>query len=414
MEEPTIRIRELAKDRVDFVLAGVDLSFANSFRRVIMADVATVAIDMVEVETNTTVLVDEFLAHRLGMIPLTSTNCWEGMRYKRECDCLGICRHCAIVYEIDVRCTEGEMNVTSDHLTMIPPDQWDNDGGLDPTSEDTMPKRGKNFGVPAGPATDPDPTRRAISLVRLRKGQALKARCIARKGIAKEHAKWSPCSAVGFEYDPHNKLRHTSYWFEVDEKAEWPLTKNDMEEAPPGDVFDFSAIPEQFYFDVETVGSLAPQEVCLRGLAELQQKLAATIFECRKLNEPAEAPALDLPTMTNGHGDGFGKAPGWGGGGAPQTNGWNTSPGGGGWGGGGGGRSPAAAGWGGGGTTSPDAYGTGGGSRSPAAAGWGPPAAGYGPGAGSSSATGGWDNGANGSSGGGSGGGSGGWGGGSY
>jgi DNA-directed RNA polymerase II subunit RPB3 len=80
---------------------------ANSVRRVIMADVPTVgaslsllvcgrgpyadrrsAIDMVEIEANTTVLVDEFLSHRLGMVPLTSTNCEEGMRYKRVCDVL--------------------------------------------------------------------------------------------------------------------------------------------------------------------------------------------------------------------------------------------------------------------------------------------------------------------------------------
>lgn len=42
---------------------------------------------------------------------------------------------------------------------------------------------------------------------------ALTPRC---QGIAKYHAKWSPLSAVGYEYDPHNKLRHTTYWYETD------------------------------------------------------------------------------------------------------------------------------------------------------------------------------------------------------
>lgn len=41
------------------------------------------AIDLVEIEINTSVLADDFLAHRLGMIPLVSTNCDESMRYTR-------------------------------------------------------------------------------------------------------------------------------------------------------------------------------------------------------------------------------------------------------------------------------------------------------------------------------------------
>ena len=38
---------------------------------------------MVEVDTNTSVLPDEFIAHRLGMVPLVSTNCDEAMKYNR-------------------------------------------------------------------------------------------------------------------------------------------------------------------------------------------------------------------------------------------------------------------------------------------------------------------------------------------
>jgi DNA-directed RNA polymerase II subunit RPB3 len=86
------------------------------------------------------------------------------------------------------------------------------------------------------------------------------------QGIAKEHAKWSPCSAVAFEYDPHNKLRHTTHWFETDERAEWPLGENAKEEEPPREeeVFNFHAQPKKFYFEVETDGSLSPQEVVMK------------------------------------------------------------------------------------------------------------------------------------------------------
>jgi DNA-directed RNA polymerase II subunit RPB3 len=120
-------------------------------------------------------------------------------------------------------------------------------------------------------------------IVKLRAGQEFKARCIARKvrsgclaqpdcadsdtfatqGFAKEHAKWSPVSAVGFEYDPHNILRHTSLWHERDAAAEWPASENANQEEPadPEEPFDYEARPGRFYFDVETVGSVSPGEV---------------------------------------------------------------------------------------------------------------------------------------------------------
>jgi len=178
-----------------------------------------------------------------------------------------------------------------------------------------------------------------VLICKIRKGQALKMKCIAKKGIAKEHAKWSPCSAVSFEYDPYNKLRHTTHWFEVDERGEWPVSDNAREEDPPRDdeLFDFNAKPRKFYFEVETDGSLGPQEVVMKGLKELQTKLANLILglkhdtEVDMINGQDQQLAVPAPAADawggggGGGGGGWGDSSGWGGSSSPSRTGGTSA-----------------------------------------------------------------------------------------
>jgi DNA-directed RNA polymerase II subunit RPB3 len=128
-----------------------------------------------------------------------------------------------------------------------------------------------------------------VVICKLRKGQEVRMKCIAKKGIAKEHAKWAPSSAISFEYDPHNKLRHLDLWYEEDPEKEWPKGKNaDWEDkAQEGEPFDFDAEPSVFYFNVETVGGLEPDTIVQQGIKVLQQKLAAVIQELSGVGEGA-------------------------------------------------------------------------------------------------------------------------------
>jgi DNA-directed RNA polymerase alpha subunit len=55
---------------MEFDLVGVDASIANAFRRLLLAEVPTMAIETVFVFNNTSVIQDEVLSHRLGLIPI--------------------------------------------------------------------------------------------------------------------------------------------------------------------------------------------------------------------------------------------------------------------------------------------------------------------------------------------------------
>jgi len=162
-----------------------------------------------------------------------------------------------------------------------------------------------------------DPEGLGTVICKLRKGQELRMKCIAKKGIAKEHAKWAPTSAVAFEYDPHNKLKHTELWFEQDVIKEWPASKYADWEEPPqeGEAFDYDAVPERFYFEVESAGNLEPDQIIQSGIKVLQNKLASVLRELQ-----------DDGTRANGDGyDGGMRSPdvdmngsGW------QDNGYTT------------------------------------------------------------------------------------------
>lgn len=219
---------------------------------------------------NTSVLADEFIAHRLGLIPLDSTFV-EDLEYTRDCTCDQYCDKCSVELILDAKCTgDATMEIyTRDLMVVNSPNRRDDSIGRPVLS---------------------DPQQKGVLIAKLRKHQELRLKCIAKKGIAKEHAKWSPVAAVGFEYDPWNKLKHTDLWSEIDADAEWPRSKNTDWEEPPkeGIPFDYNAKPEKFYFNIETVGMLKPNEVVERGINVLQKKLAEIVLSLDKGSRPID------------------------------------------------------------------------------------------------------------------------------
>ncbi|KAJ5168522.1 uncharacterized protein N7482_004116 [Penicillium canariense] len=254
---PQVTVREAEPYRVDFRLSSVELAFANSLRRAILAEVPTVALDLIEIESNTSVIPDEMLAHRLGLIPLNAKNCDQDLDYTRECDCEDHCVRCSVTLSLHSRCENGIMAVYARDLVV----------------------QGERMNDTIGDPVITDPEGKGPLICKLRKGQEIKLTCLAKKGTAKEHAKWAPTAAVGFEYDPHNNLKHVDYWYEQDPVKEWPISENAAWEPAnnPDQPFDYDAEPTTFYFDVESIGNLEPDMIIQQGITALQLKLATTV-----------------------------------------------------------------------------------------------------------------------------------------
>jgi DNA-directed RNA polymerase II subunit RPB3 len=103
--QPNVELRTLTDDYCEFVLSNTDVSVANALRRVILSHVPTIAVDLVEIEENSTVLNDEFLAHRLGLIPIVSNRVKEMKSpFESEADD----DFTDVEFGIDIKCTTDE------------------------------------------------------------------------------------------------------------------------------------------------------------------------------------------------------------------------------------------------------------------------------------------------------------------
>ena len=215
-----------------FSLIGVDASIANAYRRILLAEIPTLAIEDVFIFDNTTIVQDEVLCHRLGLIPLTGG--YEGLRWLRwyrkpppkddfasqatwpydvdenEADSATPNDHNTIVMTLTVECRwateeedgrdgrrlakEGE---TDPNIRYINSNVYAHQLVFEAQGDQTKHFDGEN----AIKAMNPD-----ILIAKLRPGQRINLRCHCIKGIGVDHAKYSPVATASYRLLPSIKI----------------------------------------------------------------------------------------------------------------------------------------------------------------------------------------------------------------
>jgi DNA-directed RNA polymerase subunit D len=161
---PSVNILERADEKIVIKFNNVPRQYINAIRRTSISEVPTLAIDDVVILENSSVMHDEAIAHRLGLVPLLTN--LDRFVMPHECDCkstLG-CSKCRVLLVLDSEANEKTKVVTSEELV----------------SEDERIK----------------PVSKDIPIITLAPGQKLKFEAYARLGIGRDHAKWQPTSAA--------------------------------------------------------------------------------------------------------------------------------------------------------------------------------------------------------------------------
>ncbi len=145
-----------SKDVGKFLIKGTNPGYLNTIRRMIANRLPTMAIDTVTFIENGSALFDEFLANRLGLVPLTTD--LKTYVEPKDCKCKEEgCAKCELKLSLN---KAGPCTVYAEDIK-----------STDPKVQPALPK---------------------IPIVKLLEGQTLKFEAMARLGRGKEHAKFSP------------------------------------------------------------------------------------------------------------------------------------------------------------------------------------------------------------------------------
>lgn len=238
------------ESEIHFILQDSNPVVTNTLRRLMVSEVPVMAIEEVTFVKNDSALYDEFIAHRLGLLPLTTDI--ESYTEKSKCTCKGEgCAKCQVMLSLKAK---GPTTVYSESIQ-----------SQDPKIH---------------------PVFKEMPIVQLLKGQELELEATASLGRGKTHAKYTP-GLVVYKEVPTIKIKNTKAVesalkpiqnqvdIEKDEVKIKDLVNTNVEliEQYAKEDIEVTHSKKEFIFTIESFGQLTSKEIAEKSIDIFNEKL---------------------------------------------------------------------------------------------------------------------------------------------
>ena len=275
-----IEIKSKTDEELVFDIKGVDPTIVNTLRRIMIAEIPTMAIETVIVNQNTSIIPDEVFAHRLGLVPILA-DANDFIERKPEDD---FNDKNSMKFTLNIKCYKDKNG------QIINENIYTKDLVFEPQGDQE-----KKYYNPQTKKYSIGLVHDDILLNKLTPGMEIDLECYCEKGIGRTHAKWSPvCTAYyrlvnkinilkEIKGDDAEELRQLcpKGVFIVNKKGnaevgnirECTICRECIRPKKFKDLIELGKIADHYEFHIESVGMYKPESIFFRAIDVLKNKI---------------------------------------------------------------------------------------------------------------------------------------------
>ncbi|KRX07803.1 DNA-directed RNA polymerase, RBP11-like dimerization domain [Pseudocohnilembus persalinus] len=268
-------------------IKGIEAPIANALRRVMIAEIPTMAIHKVSMFQNTSIIPDEVLCHRLGLIPIKA----DAFQFNEKRDEEENNENNSIQFSLNIRCQRKKQyqNKKDSELEGLNPEDY---------LENSVVYSSDLKWVPLGKQQEKfqeiKPVHEKIIIAKLRENQEICCDLICLKGIGRTHAKWSPVSTAFYRLmndiqitkpikgEKAKELKKLCPQNVFDVEGGKAVVKNPRDctvcrecirlDQEFNEKIELGKDKEHYIFTIESVGIYTPEEIFKQALQMIKKK----------------------------------------------------------------------------------------------------------------------------------------------